>query len=195
MHSSPLLLVMDCVGPVVGAVVFLLVMSLVKEPGRRTFNAIFVALLLGHRASHLGNPIWPFMPTLSFGCMIFDSVIALWFLRGAPSVSASASGKQAGQPGTVARCEVEADDARACTSPARRSELISPWSTPSPAGGIDDSSSRGNSSRCLPDSIDGRGSGTQADRTLVPARASRWDAAAHVTWLGEHRPDESIQRD
>jgi len=36
---------------------------------------------------HLGgNPIWPFMPTSSFGCMIFDALIAMWFLAGAPSV-------------------------------------------------------------------------------------------------------------
>lgn len=28
-----------------------------------------------------GNPIWPFMPTSSFGCVIFDSLIALWFFR------------------------------------------------------------------------------------------------------------------
>ena len=34
---------MDYVGPVIGAVVFVVVMSLVKEPSRRTFNAIFVA--------------------------------------------------------------------------------------------------------------------------------------------------------
>lgn len=32
-----------------------------------------------------GNPIWPFMATSSFGCLIFDSVIATWFLFGAPS--------------------------------------------------------------------------------------------------------------
>jgi len=38
-------------------------------------------------AHHLwGNPIWPFMPTSSWGCMIFDSLIALWFLAGAPSL-------------------------------------------------------------------------------------------------------------
>jgi hypothetical protein len=38
-------------------------------------------------AHHLwGNPIWPFMPTSAFGCMVFDSLIALWFLGGAPSV-------------------------------------------------------------------------------------------------------------
>jgi hypothetical protein len=37
------LLVTDYVGPVVGAVIFVLVMSLVKEPARRTFNAIIVA--------------------------------------------------------------------------------------------------------------------------------------------------------
>jgi len=33
-----------------------------------------------------GNPIWPFMPTSSFGCMIFDTLIAAWFLAGAPSL-------------------------------------------------------------------------------------------------------------
>jgi hypothetical protein len=30
------------------------------------------------------NPIWPFMPTSSSGCIIFDSLIALWFVLGAP---------------------------------------------------------------------------------------------------------------
>ena len=35
-------------------------------------------------AHHLyGSPIWPFMPTSSFGCMIFDAVIAIWFIAGA----------------------------------------------------------------------------------------------------------------
>lgn len=129
MYDAPPLHVMDWVGPAVGAVVFVLVMSLVKEPARRRFNAIFVAgasgvylsggfgpwellypaitapvVYLGlrsHRcigfawlmhsgwdvAHHFwGNPIWPFMPTSSFGCMIFDLVIAIWFLAGAPSV-------------------------------------------------------------------------------------------------------------
>lgn len=33
-----------------------------------------------------GNPIWPFQPTSSFGCMVFDTGIALWFLAGAPSL-------------------------------------------------------------------------------------------------------------
>ena len=32
-----------------------------------------------------GNPIWPFMLTSSWGCMIFDAAIALWFLAGAPA--------------------------------------------------------------------------------------------------------------
>jgi Family of unknown function (DUF6010) len=37
-------------------------------------------------AHHLwGNPIWPFMPSSAFGCMIFDRMIAPWFLAGAPS--------------------------------------------------------------------------------------------------------------
>ncbi len=38
-----------------------------------------------------GNSIWPFMPTSSFGCMIFDALIAIWFLTGAPSVLALVS--------------------------------------------------------------------------------------------------------
>src|SRR5215468_20137 len=39
-------------------------------------------------AHHLyGNPIWPWMPTSSFGCILFDSAIAVWFLAGAPSIS------------------------------------------------------------------------------------------------------------
>jgi hypothetical protein len=38
-------------------------------------------------------------------------------------------------------------------------------------------------------------SGPTPTVTLLPASPSRWDAAAHVTWLGERRPDESIQWD
>jgi len=110
---------MDYVGPVIGAVVFVVVMSLVKEPGRHAFNAILVAgasgvylsggfgpwellypaivtpvVYLGLRSYRFigvawlmhscwdivyyfwGNSIWPFMPTSSFGCMIFNAVIA-----------------------------------------------------------------------------------------------------------------------
>jgi len=38
-------------------------------------------------AHHLwGNPIWPFMRTSSWGCMIFDAVIGIWFLAGAPAL-------------------------------------------------------------------------------------------------------------
>ncbi|MBL8951333.1 MAG: hypothetical protein JNK82_11180 [Myxococcaceae bacterium] len=34
-------------------------------------------------AHHLwGNPLWPFMATSSWGCMIFDAVIGLWFVSG-----------------------------------------------------------------------------------------------------------------
>jgi hypothetical protein len=33
-----------------------------------------------------GNPIWPWMPASSFGCLVFDSAIAVWFLAGAPSI-------------------------------------------------------------------------------------------------------------
>ena len=129
MHVTHALQVMDVVGPVVGAALFVAAMSLVKEPTRRQFNAILVAgaggvylsgglgpwellypaiatpiAYLGLRSHryigiawlmhsawdvvhHLwGNPIWPFMPTSSFGCMLFDALIATWFLAGAPTM-------------------------------------------------------------------------------------------------------------
>lgn len=129
MHPPPLL-IMDCVGPAIGALVFVVIMSLVREPTRRTINAMVVAGASGAYLSgggfgiwevvfpvvavpiayrglcaysfiglawlmhscwdlvhHLwGNPIWPFMPTSSFGCMIFDALIAVWFLAGGPSL-------------------------------------------------------------------------------------------------------------
>jgi hypothetical protein len=58
--------------------------------GLSSYRAIGVAWLM-HAAwdlpHHLvGQPIWPFMRTSSLGCMIFDSVIAVWFLAGAPSI-------------------------------------------------------------------------------------------------------------
>jgi hypothetical protein len=130
-HTPPPLQLMDSVGPAIGAIVFVAIMSLVKEPTRRNLNAILVAGAAGvymsgglglwelvycagasvvayqglrayrfigigwlmHAAwdlvHHLyGNPIWPFMPTSSFGCLIFDSLIAIWFIIGAPDVTA-----------------------------------------------------------------------------------------------------------
>jgi len=127
--TQPVLHAVDYLGPAINAVVFVLIMSLVPEPTRRKFNAIFAAGATGvylnggfgvwelfypvlatpivyrglqshwyiglawlmHAAwdlpHHLwGNPIWPFMPTSSFGCLIFDTLIAIWFLAGAPSL-------------------------------------------------------------------------------------------------------------
>lgn len=129
MLVPPALLVMDCLGPAIAAVLFTLGMSLVKEPVRRGLNAVLVAgtcgvylsggfgawevlypvfatpiVYLGLRSYRFiglawlmhsgwdlphylwGKPIWPFMPTSSFGCMIFDTLIAVWFLAGAPSL-------------------------------------------------------------------------------------------------------------
>jgi uncharacterized protein DUF6010 len=43
MPAPPPLGLTDCFGPAMGAVVFVLSMSLVPEPTRRTFNAILVA--------------------------------------------------------------------------------------------------------------------------------------------------------
>ncbi len=127
--TPPALLAMDYFGPAISAVLFVLIMSLAREPARRKFNAIFAAGAVGaylnggfgawellypalatpivyrglqsyryigvawlmHAAwdlpHHLwGNPIWPFMRTSSFGCVIFDALIAIWLLAGAPSL-------------------------------------------------------------------------------------------------------------
>lgn len=124
---------MNLIGPIVGslvaACVFVVIMGLVREPARRTLNALLVggawgaylsggfgawelvlpaiAIPVVYRAlgdyrfigiawlmhtgwdvaHHLwGNPIWPFMPTSSLGCAVFDAGIAIWFLAGAPAL-------------------------------------------------------------------------------------------------------------
>jgi hypothetical protein len=127
--TAPPLVLMDYIGPVIGAGVFVLIMSFVREPARRTFNAVLIAGASGvymnggfglwelvypviatpvaylglnsyrfiglawlmHAAWDLphhfwGRPIWPFMPTSSFGCVIFDALVAIWFFAGAPSL-------------------------------------------------------------------------------------------------------------
>jgi Family of unknown function (DUF6010) len=58
MHTAPLLLIMDYVGPAVGAVVFVFAMSFVCEPTRRTFNAILVAGAGGVYLSGGGFGLW-----------------------------------------------------------------------------------------------------------------------------------------
>ena len=131
--TAPPLVLMDYIGPIIGGIVFVVVMAQVREPARRTVNAVFIAgasgvylsggfgvwelvypviatpvVYLGltsyrfigvawlmHAAwdlpHHLwGHPIWPFMPTSSFGCVIFDTVVGIWFLAGAPGVTSSA---------------------------------------------------------------------------------------------------------
>jgi hypothetical protein len=139
MHNAPDLQLADYVGPAFGAAVFILIMSFVKEPARRNYNAIFVAgasgvylngglglwellytavaggvvAYLGLRSHRFigiawlmhsgwdllhhfyGRAIWPFMPTSSFGCMVFDALIAVWFLAGAPSILGYVSRKPA----------------------------------------------------------------------------------------------------
>ena len=129
MHTPPQLHVMDYLGPALAAGLFVLLMSLVREPARLKLSSILVAgaggaylsgglgpwellypaitapiVYLGLRSHHFiglgwvmhsgwdlvhhlyGNPIWPFLPTSSFGCLIFDALIAVWFFAGAPSV-------------------------------------------------------------------------------------------------------------
>jgi len=136
--TAPPLALMDYIGPAIGAGVFVLVMSCIREPARRTFNAVLIAgasgvymsggfgvwelvypvivtpvVYLGlnsyrfiglawlmHAAwdlpHHLwGHPIWPFMPTSSFGCVIFDTLVAIWFLAGAPALVAARTGVRA----------------------------------------------------------------------------------------------------
>jgi len=71
-----------------------LVYSLLATPvvyaGLRSYRFIGIAWLMDAAwdlAHHLwGNAIWPFMPSSSWGCMIFDGLIAIWFLARAPAL-------------------------------------------------------------------------------------------------------------
>lgn len=128
---------MHVIGPALGAGAFVLLMSLIREPARQHFNAIFVAgagsaylngglglwefpfIAVATWAAYLGlrdyrfigiawllhaawdvvhhvygHPIWPWQPLSSFGCAVLDSLIAIWFLAGAPSIW-SLAGRQA----------------------------------------------------------------------------------------------------
>jgi Family of unknown function (DUF6010) len=128
----PELHALDLILPVVLAGLLVLLASLLKEPARQRFMAIFVA---GAGAAYLngglglwefaftalatvcayrglqsyafiaiawllhtgwdvlhhlyGSPIVFFQPTSSAGCAITDSLIAIWFFLGAPSLFAS----------------------------------------------------------------------------------------------------------
>src|SRR5262245_4404632 len=129
--EAPEIHLLDALGPALQAVVFIFVMSLVREPARQRFNAILVAgagaaylngglglwefpfIVVATAAAYLGlgsyrfigvawmlhvawdvvhhlagHPIWPWQPLSSFGCAVLDTLIALWFFAGAPSVYA-----------------------------------------------------------------------------------------------------------
>jgi hypothetical protein len=43
-----------------------------------------------------GGPIWPFMLTSSIGCFVFDAVIGIWFVMGAPTVMTNARWARSG---------------------------------------------------------------------------------------------------
>ncbi len=144
MSNVSALVPMDFIGPALGGVVFIVIMSLVPYPARRSFNAIFAAgavgayiggvfgvgelvypilatpvIYLGLRSYRaigiawlmhaawdlphhlLGHPIWPYMRTSSLGCMVFDSVIAVWFLANAPSIRGKRESMPVGSENTA----------------------------------------------------------------------------------------------
>jgi hypothetical protein len=153
MSTAATLLPADYLRPAIAAVVFVLAMSRVPHPARRTFNAILAAGACGvylnggfgvwellypllampvvyrglrsyrfiglawlmHAAwdlpHHLwGNPIWPFLPKSSFGCMIFDALIAVWFLADAPARIQRRSRTATVCPAFGCNFDVKADD-------------------------------------------------------------------------------------
>ena len=64
----------------------------VAYKGLSSYRYIGVAWLLhtGWDVMHhlYAIPIWPWQPTSSAGCAVFDAVIGIWFLSGAPSTRA-----------------------------------------------------------------------------------------------------------
>jgi hypothetical protein len=164
MHAAPLALI-DCVGPALGALLFVAIMSLVAEPTRLTLNAIILAGASGvylsggfglweltypvigaaiafrglrsyrfigigwliHAcwdiAHHLwGNSIWPFMPSSAFGCMVFDGMIAPWFLVGAPSLRFASTLRSARPRATTGRFR-STNDQKSAISPRHAAPL------------------------------------------------------------------------
>ncbi len=81
--------------------------GVVSYLGLRSYRWIGVAWLmhtvwdLAHHS--FGNPLWPFLETSSMGCAIFDAVIAIWFLMGAPTWAKTQSSDGAAPEGMVAR--------------------------------------------------------------------------------------------
>ena len=80
--------------------IYPIVATPVVYAGLRSYRAIGAAWLM-HAAwdlpHHLaGHPIWPYMRTSSLGCMIFDALIAAWFLAGAPSILGARRAEAAG---------------------------------------------------------------------------------------------------
>jgi hypothetical protein len=67
-----------------------IVMTPIAYHGLLSYKSIGLAWLVhsaADAAHHLwGNPIWPFAPMSSLGCLIFDAAIGVWFIIGAPSV-------------------------------------------------------------------------------------------------------------
>lgn len=69
---------------------FCAVVTLLAYRGLADYRAIGVAWFLhsGWDLAHdlYGNPILPFAPASSFGCMVCDPTLALWYLLGAPDL-------------------------------------------------------------------------------------------------------------
>lgn len=70
--------------------VFCAVMTALAYAGLDHYRALAIGWLahsVWDSLHHLyGNPIIPFAPMSSFGCMICDPVLALWYALGAPTV-------------------------------------------------------------------------------------------------------------
>src|SRR5512132_3340805 len=86
MHPPPLLM-MDYVGPVIGAVIFVLLMSLVTEPARRDVNAIIVAGVTGVYLSGGGFGVWELlfpviaMPFAYRGLRAYPFIGIVWLMH------------------------------------------------------------------------------------------------------------------
>lgn len=69
---------------------FCVVVTICSFQGLRSYRFIGIGWILhaGWDILHhlCGNPILPFDPTSSFGCAIFDPIIAVWCFAGAPSL-------------------------------------------------------------------------------------------------------------
>jgi hypothetical protein len=83
----PSLVIMDYIGPIIGAVAFIVIMALVREPARQTISAMLTAGLTSVYLSGGGFGLWELvfpvvaMPLAYRGLRSYGAVAVVWWMH------------------------------------------------------------------------------------------------------------------